>query len=70
MRPIYVGMGGCRCGRLETRLYEIPSEDRFPCLVCTVCLEGMGVAVPRPLTAEDVPDKYLFGAPQKKEPSE
>jgi hypothetical protein len=69
VRPIYVGMGSCRCGRTEVRLYEIPSDDRLPVLACARCLEAQGIAVPRPLTAADVSDKFLFGAPkEKKEP--
>lgn len=66
VRPIYVGMGDCRCGNLETRLYQIP--DVNPCLelFCVRCLDAKGIPVPRPLTAEDVPDKFLFGAPLDK----
>lgn len=65
-RPIYVGTGSCRCGNLETRLYQTP--DVNPCreLFCGACLAAKGISVPRPLTAEDIPDKFLFGAPPDK----
>lgn len=64
-RPIYVGMGHCKCGRLEVRLYRVPKQTQFEC-VCSKCLEGRGMEVPKPLTAEDVSDKFLFGAPKEK----
>lgn len=66
VRPIYVGTGGCRCGNIEARLYVVQTEDRKPVLVCAKCLETRGIEVPRPMTAEDVSDKYLFGAPKEK----
>jgi len=67
-RPLYVGMGACRCGRVDVRLYEIPTEERLPVLVCGKCLVARGFHVPRPYTAEDISDKLLFGTPKKKGP--
>lgn len=65
-RPIYVGIGTCRCGDPEARLYQLPDVNPHPDLFCRSCLASKGISVPRPLTAEDIPDKFLFGAPPDK----
>jgi hypothetical protein len=65
-RPIYVGTGSCRCGNPEVRLYQIPDVNSYRELFCAACLAAKGISVPRPLMAEDIPDKFLFGAPPDK----
>ncbi len=53
-RPIYVGVGSCECGRVEVRLYQVPSTKPTPHLLCDLCLEKNGFSVPKPRTADDI----------------
>lgn len=54
VRPIYVGVGECRCGRLDARLYYVPSAIVLPDAICAQCLLDRGYAEPAPRTADDV----------------
>lgn len=53
-RPVYVGCGTCDCQRPDVRLYSAPGTAFARRLLCTLCLEQRGVAVPAPRTAEDL----------------
>lgn len=53
-RPLYVGVGECRCGRIDVRLYFVPSTTSTPDAICTTCLLERGYSEPEPRTAEDV----------------
>jgi hypothetical protein len=62
-RPIYVGVGECRCGKLDARLYYVPGTIPMPEAVCADCLLVRGFTAPEPRTAEDilsVDDKLLW----------
>lgn len=53
-RPIYVGVGECRCGRIDVSLYQLPNVPLTDPLMCPLCLADHGVLVPRARTAEDL----------------
>lgn len=53
-RPMYVGVGECRCGRLDARVYRLPGTTFMSPAVCSECLVAKGFEVPKPRTAEDV----------------
>lgn len=54
MRPLYVGVGECRCGRLDTRLYYVPPLIPVTESMCSTCLLGRGYTEPEPRTAADL----------------
>lgn len=54
VRPLYVGIGECRCGRIDTRLYFIPTGRMLPEAVCVPCLEARGFQEPEPRTEQDL----------------
>jgi hypothetical protein len=54
MRPLYVGVGECRCGRLDTRLYYVPPLIPITESMCSTCLLGRGYQAPEPRTADDI----------------
>jgi hypothetical protein len=53
-RPIYVGTGECRCGRVDTRLFALPGIVNMLDAVCSTCLREQGYDEPEPRTAEDL----------------
>jgi len=53
-RPIYVGVGECRCGKLDVRLYYVPIAIPMPEAVCSSCLLARGYNEPEPRTADDI----------------
>jgi hypothetical protein len=53
-RPLYVGVGECRCKRIDVRLYFVPSTGGPPDAICASCLLERGYSEPEPRTAEDV----------------
>ena len=53
-RPMYVGYGTCRCGRVEVSLYRLPSVPFKEALACAQCVVKAGHAVPRSRTADDI----------------
>jgi len=53
-RPIYVGVGECRCGRLDARLYFVPSVISVQNASCSSCLLERGFQEPEPRTADDL----------------
>jgi len=63
-RPIYVGVGECRCGRLDAALYRSPGASMMDHLACARCLADQGVIVTRPRTADDL--ELVDGVPQWK----
>ncbi len=65
-RPIYVGVGECSCGRLDTRLYHVPNTPLAARSVCCKCLREKGFEVPKVRTAEDV--EIVDGKTQWREP--
>lgn len=54
VRPIYVGVGECSCGRLDTRLYHVPNTPLASRSVCCKCLRARGFEVPKVRTADDI----------------
>lgn len=54
VRPIYLGVGECRCGNLDARLYHVPGSTFDRRAVCGRCLEVQGFAVPVSRTAADL----------------
>lgn len=61
-RPIYVGVGECACGRVDSRLHYVPGAVMLERAICERCLEARGHEVPAPRTAEDV--DVVDGKPQ------
>lgn len=53
-RPIYVGVGECRCGRVDTRLYFVPGAISISESACASCLVTHGYSEPEPRTADDL----------------
>lgn len=53
-RPIYVGVGECRCKRIDVRLYYVPGAVPMPAAICAACLLERGIAEPEARTAEDM----------------
>lgn len=62
VRPVYVGVGECACGRLDVQLYHVP-ELRSS---CAWCMADHGHLVQRPRTADDVEE--VNGKTQWREP--
>lgn len=55
-RPIYVGVGSCKCGRVEVKLFRLPNATILDPLACTQCLGKAGYEAPRSRTADDIED--------------
>lgn len=53
-RPIYLGVGECECGKLDTKLYHVPNTMLASRSVCCACLAARGFETPLPRTAEDI----------------
>ncbi len=66
LRPIYVGVGECECGRVDTRLYHVPGTVLKERAVCERCLQVRGYEVPVPRTADDI--EMVDGKPTWKPP--
>lgn len=67
VRPIYVGVGECGCGRLDVALYQLPGTPVTGRLACAWCLADQGLIVTRPRTADDL--ELVNGVPQWKVPA-
>jgi len=67
VRPIYVGVGECGCGRLDAALYQLPNAPVTGRLACAWCLADQGLIVTRPRTADDL--ELVDGVPQWKVPT-
>lgn len=55
-RPVYVGVGECKCGRLDEKLYHTPNTVLLTYPMCGQCLLVRGFEVPEPRTADDILD--------------
>lgn len=53
-RPIYVGVGECRCKRIDVRLYFVPRTIAMSGAICAVCLLERGYTEPEARTADDI----------------
>ena len=61
-RPIYLGVGDCQCGKVDTKLYHVPGTVLETASVCGRCLDARGYVVPPPRTAADV--EIVDGKPE------
>lgn len=55
-RPVYVGVGECKCGRLDEKLFHVPNTTLLTHPMCGQCLLERGFEVPEPRTADDILD--------------
>lgn len=66
MRPIYLGVGECDCGRVDARLYRVPGSTLDLRARCSTCLTVLGYETPKARSAEDFDDPSQALTPQDK----